>query len=72
MEARELGEAIDRFLGKLSADNRNLFLRRYWFGDSLEQIAVGLKLRPNTAAVRLKRIRKQLREYLIGEGYLDE
>lgn len=72
VEARELGEVIDRFLSKLSADNRRLFLRRYWFGDSLEQIAVGLKLRSNTAAVRLKRIRKQLREYLIEEGYLDE
>lgn len=72
VEARELGEAINRFLEKLSPDNRRLFLRRYWFGDSLDQISAGLRMRPNTAAVRLRRIRKQLREFLMGEGYLDE
>lgn len=69
VEARELGRAIDAFLGTLNADSRALFLRRYWFGDEVKDIARDLNLRPNTATVRLGRIRMQLREYLIKEGY---
>ena len=38
VEARELGLAINRFLGTMNADNRALFLRRYWFGDSVQEI----------------------------------
>lgn len=69
VEARELGEAINRFLGTIKTDNRTLFLRRYWFGDDLMDIAKDLNLRPNAASVRLGRIRMQLREFLIEEGY---
>ena len=72
MEARELGLAINRFLRTVSADNRTLFLRRYWFGDSVQAIAKDLGLRENAASVRLGRIRMQLREHLIKEGYVDE
>ena len=72
VEARELGLAINRFLGTINADNRELFLRRYWFGDSVQLIAKDLGMRENTATVRLGRIRMQLREYLIKEGYVNE
>lgn len=72
VDARELGRAINSFLGTLSRDNRALFLRRYWFGDEVKEIAKDLNLRPNAASVRLGRMRMQLREYLIKEGYLDE
>ena len=72
VEARELGLAINRFLGTINADNRALFLRRYWFGDSVQMIARDMGLRENTASVRLGRIRMQLREHLIKEGYVDE
>ena len=69
VEARELGQVIDRFVSTLSADNRALFLRRYWFGDEVSAIARDLNLRPNTATVRLGRMRMELRDYLIKEGY---
>ena len=69
VEARELGRAIDGFLDTLSADNRNLFLRRYWFGDSVKDAARAFDLSENAAAVRLSRIRNQLKDYLIKEGY---
>jgi len=72
VEARELGEVINRFLWTINADNRALFLRRYWFGDDLKEIAKDLNLRPNTASVRLGRIRMQLREFLMKEGYVYE
>ena len=72
VEVKELGLAINRFLGTVSADNRILFLRRYWFGDSVQAIANDLGLRENAASVRLGRIRMQLREYLIKEGFVHE
>ena len=72
VEARELGLAINRFVGTLSADNRALFLRRYWFGDSVQQIAKDLGMRENTASVRLGRLRMQLRQHLVKEGYDSE
>ena len=72
VDERELGLAINRFLGTISADNRTLFLRRYWFGDGVQTIAKDLGLRENTASVRLSRLRTQLREFLMKEGYIDE
>lgn len=72
VDERELGHAINRFLGTVSADDRKLFLRRYWFGDAVKDIAKDLNLRENTASVRLGRLRMQLREHLIKEGYVDE
>ncbi len=72
VEARELGQAIDRFLSTLSADDRALFLRRYWFGDEVKSIARDLNLRQNTASVRLGRLRELLREFLMREGYIYE
>lgn len=72
VEARELGRAINAYLATLNADNRAIFLRRYWFGDSVGQIARDFEMRPNTAAVRLGRLRMQLREFLVKEGYVDE
>ena len=35
VDARELGRAINKFLGTLSAENRAMFLRRYWFRHKL-------------------------------------
>lgn len=70
VEARELGAAINRFLGTIKADDRALFLRRYWFGDEVKDIAKDLAIRPNAASVRLGRLRMKLREYLMKEGYI--
>ena len=69
--ARELGRAIDRFLSTLSTENRVIFLRRYWYGDSIAQIAQLVSLSENTVSVRLSRSRAKLREYLKKEGYYE-
>ena len=73
MDARELGQAIDRFLDAVSRENRVLFLRRYWFGDSVKELAHALGMSENTVSVRLSRLRAQLKTYLIEkEGYFHE
>ena len=68
VSARALGRAIDRFLEKQSKENRIIFLRRYWFGDSVQQIAKLLGLTPNATSVRLNRTRDKLKEYLKQEA----
>ncbi len=72
LDARALGQAINRFLDTLSDKNKALFLRRYWFGDSLRDIAKAFHLTENAATVRLSRLREQLKYYLYKEGILDE
>ena len=71
VEAQELGRAIDAYLDTLSYENRNIFLRRYWFGDSVKAIAKAFSLTQNTVSVRLSRMRSGLRTYLIKEGYYE-
>ncbi len=69
LSARELSRELDAFLDSLRERDRALFMRRYWYGDSLAAIAEDLGMSPNAASVRLGRIRRRLREHLIREGY---
>ena len=69
LDARVLGQAIDRFLDTLVPNDRVLFLRRYWFGDSIAQLASGQHTTANALSVRLHRIRQKLKDYLNKEGF---
>lgn len=70
LDARLLGQAIDRFLDTLGKDDRVLFLRRYWFGDSVRSLAKAFAISENAASVRLSRTRQRLKQYLYKEGLL--
>lgn len=65
IEGKELAAIIENFLDTLSAENRVLFIRRYWFSDSYTDIAECVGITPKNVSVRLTRIRKQMRKYLI-------
>lgn len=69
LDAAELSRAIDRFLDTLARAERVLFVRRYWYADSLADLAERFGISRNHAAVRLGRTRKKLRDYLTKEGY---
>ena len=49
-----------------------IFLRRYWFGDAVKDIAQSMGMAENAVYVRLNRLRVKLKDYLIKEGYFDE
>ena len=68
-EAKELGQAIDRFLAGQSAANRRLFLRRYWFGDRVKDLAREEGTTEGAVSARLARMRESLKAYLTQEGY---
>ncbi len=61
----ELSKIIESFLDLLSQKNRVIFLRRYWFSDTYAEIANRVGLSEKNISVRLTRIRKELRKYLI-------
>ncbi len=63
LEEQELVRLVEDFLDTLSAENRVLFLRRYWFSDSYGEIAARTGLSEKNVSVRLTRTRKQLRHY---------
>ena len=65
IEARELARIIEGFLDMLTPEDRVIFLRRYWFADSYTDIAVFVGLSEKNVSVRLSRIRRKLRQYLI-------
>ena len=68
VEARELARIIESFLDTLTAENRVIFMRRYWFCDSGRDIAEFVGRTEKNVSVRLSRIREKLREYLIERG----
>ena len=70
LEAKELTAAINRFLSNLTQDDRFLFVRRYWYGDSAADLSAQTNSSTNRISVRLFRIRKKLKEYLTEEGFL--
>lgn len=68
-ENRELIGEINRFLKKLPAVKRNIFICRYWYCDSVREIAAQFSMSENNVSVTLNRIRRRLREHLRKRGY---
>jgi RNA polymerase sigma-70 factor (ECF subfamily) len=69
LNEKELTAQINRFLSTLDRESRVLFVRRYWYADSIASLAQRAGISRNHVSVRLSRIRKKLREYLRKEGY---
>lgn len=67
--ARELSGLLDRFLETLDQENRVMFVRRYWYSDSVSEIAERFHMSSNNVSVRLSRIRGRLKKFLKNEGY---
>ena len=67
-EEADLGHAMDQFLRTLDTENRYLFLRRYFYADSLDALSAMTGITAASLAVRLMRIRKKLKVYLEKEG----
>lgn len=65
METRELTLIIEEFLDTLSEENCVIFLRRYWFSDTYAEIAKRTGISEKSVSMRLVRIRKQMKQYLI-------
>lgn len=67
-EAQEVARAVERWLQTLDEEERDLFLRRYWCGEAVKELAAGLGCSSNGLAQRLRRLRQSLRQALEKEG----
>ena len=68
LERRQLAQAISVWLDTLGAEDRRLFIRRYWYGGGVKELAEEAGERANTLSQRLSRLRKNLRIFLESEG----
>ena len=69
LDRTALLEAMDSFLAELPEVQRNLFLRRYWYLDSVEQMAKRFAMSKTHVTTTLHRLRVKLRTYLEQEGF---
>ena len=69
LESKALGEAISAFLKTQSQHNRVAFVRRYWYGDTVEQTAHHMGWSVGKTKTVLFRLRTKLKLYLMKEGF---
>lgn len=69
-EHKELIGEINAFLRGIPERRRNIFICRYWYCDSVADIAAQFGISENNASVILNRIRLKLRKHLEKAGYL--
>ena len=68
VNANEIGRAMNVFLENLSQESRVIFLRRYWFCDTIAEIAERYGISESKVKIRLMRTRNQLADFLSKEG----
>lgn len=68
MEDKFLVETLNCFLAELSAEKRKMFLRRYWYLSSIQEIAVDFAVSESKVKMTLLRLRSKLKQILEKEG----
>ena len=68
MEAGEIGRLLDVFLATLKREQRMIFMRRYWYGDTISEIAQSFRIGESKVKTSLFRTRSKLRDFLEREG----
>lgn len=69
MDARELTAALNDFLAALPVKKRKIFVRRYWYADSVSNIAARMDMTESSVSVTLHRLRAELRAFLSERGF---
>ena len=67
--AMSLRDSINRFLDALPKETRVIFMRRYWYMNSVADIAHALGMGESKVKVTLFRTRERLRKHLEKEGF---
>ena len=68
--AKELAMIINHFLDTLSYEDKFIFMRRYWYADSLTDIVQMTNMSYSSISVRLHRTKTKLKNLLTKEGVL--
>jgi RNA polymerase sigma-70 factor (ECF subfamily) len=70
LEDSEIAAVISRWLRTLSPEKRGVFVRRYWYFDTVEEIARRYGISASKATSLLYRLRRQLKLLLESEGII--
>ena len=70
IEAKLLGEMVSRFLYTLSDEKQIMFVRRYFYMESIAEIAKHLSITESKVKTSLFRVRGKLKIYLEKEEFL--
>ena len=68
-EHKELVKSIDAFLDTLSPEKRSVFISRYWYTDSISEIAVRHGMNDGAVSMTLNRLRLKLHNYLLERDF---
>lgn len=68
MDGKEIGRMLDAFLGSLPKDSRLIFLRRFWYLDTIAEIAQRYGMTESKVKMQLSRTKEKLRVFLEKEG----
>ena len=69
IDRKELVKAVDGFLDRLPVEKRGIFVCRYWYFDSISDIAVRFGITESNVSVTLHRLRRKLHDYLAEKGF---
>ncbi len=72
LDRRETARIVNAALSQLDRPHRELFVRHYYYGQSVQEAALAMGLNLSTAKTWLRRGRETLKSYLRKEGYGDE
>ena len=64
VEILHLRDIMNRFLSELKPEYRQMFLRRYWYGDSIQELSQEFRCSESRVGVILFRCRRKLKDYL--------
>lgn len=71
LERQAMRDALETFLRQQRAEHRQMFLRRYWYGDDVAQIADRFGCSQTKVTGVLFRLRRKLKAYLEKEELYD-
>ena len=68
LEGEEIGRVLNRFLDSISLESRLIFMRRYWYTDSIQEISARYNISQSKVKTQLHRTRNKLQLFLESEG----
>lgn len=68
LDQKELARLLDQWLDSLPKEESVLFVRRYWYGEAVKELAAKKRCTQNQMAQQMMRLRKKLKRFLEQEG----
>ena len=70
LDEMAFSEMLNGFLNTLDDEKRNMFVRRYWYMDTVSEIAKRYSVSESKVKTTLFRCRNKMREYIEREGFV--